>query len=323
VKEGLRWLVRQQRSKGFWSLQGPYSNGSNAENGQAATAMALLAFQGAGYTPEGNNADSFTRVVARGWRSLLRSQQDDGRFIANLTAEQHQLYTQAMCTIAICELYGMTKNREYLDPAQRAIDYCVRIQTPEGGWRYQPGIDSDMSVTGWFAMALQSARMAGIEVPSFAFDRISTFLDSVARDNGSRYAYRPQDGATLPLSAEGLLCRQYLGWKRDDPRLRAGVDQLIENLPTWDKRNVYYWYYGTQVCHHMEGRDWQKWNSVMRQLLPENQEKRGSERGSWDPHGDRWGEAGGRLYVTCLSLYVLEVYYRHLPIYGNDLLGPQ
>ena len=26
---------------------------------------------------------------------------------------------------------------------------------------------------------------------------------------------------------------------------------------------------------------------------------------------------GGRLYVTCLRTYMLEVYYRHLPIYGE------
>jgi hypothetical protein len=72
----------------------------------------------------------------------------------------------------------------------------------------------------------------------------------------------------------------------------------------------------------MEGEAWQQWNSVMRQLLPERQEKRGSEKGSWDPINDRWGDAGGRLYVTCLSLYVLEVYYRHLPIYRHELMNP-
>jgi hypothetical protein len=321
VNEGLRWLARQQRPRGAWSLQGPYSHGSAAENSEAATAMALLAFQGAGYTPQSSGDEAFKRVVARGWRSLLRNQQSDGRFFANLLPESHQLYTQAICTIAVCELYGMTRDDTYRDPAQKAVDYCVKIQAPEGGWRYQPGIDSDMSVTGWFAMALQSARMAGIEVPSHAFDRIDSFLDSVSREEGSQYAYRPQDGATVPLTAEGLLTRQYLGWQRDDPRMRAGVDHLLTNLPQWDKQNVYYWYYATQVCHHMEGPDWQKWNTVMRQLLPENQEKRGKERGSWEPAGDRWGTAGGRLYVTCLSLYVLEVYYRHLPIYRDGVLA--
>jgi hypothetical protein len=210
----------------MWRLQGPYDDDSQAENSEAATAMALLAFQGAGYTSESSKSDSFTRVVTRRWHGLLHSQQPDGRFYANLIPESHQLYTQAPCTIAVCELYGMTHDQTYLDAAQSAVDYCVQIQTREGGWRYQPGTDSDMSVTGWFAMALQSARMAGIEVPSSAFERIGSFLDTVERKNGSQYAYRPQDGATLPLTAEGLLTRQYLGWQRSDPRLRAGVELL-------------------------------------------------------------------------------------------------
>ncbi|MCI0491496.1 MAG: hypothetical protein L0Z07_01005, partial [Planctomycetes bacterium] len=68
------------------------------------------------------------------------------------------------------------------------------------------------------------------------------------------------------------------------------------------------------------GQAWQTWNGEMRSLLPEQQVKRGAERGSWDPRGDRWGSYGGRLYVTCLSLYILEVYYRHLPLYQTGLL---
>lgn len=321
VKDGLAWLARQQKSKGSWSMMGPYKGGSRVENEEAATAMALLAFQAAGYTPYSSNKnDNFVRVVTRGWKYLLHQQQPDGHFFGNQTAEQQQLYTQAMCTIALCELYGMTRNEDYHEPAQKAVDYCVKIQSPEGGWRYDPGVDADMSVTGWFSMALQSARMAGLEVPSPVFANLTKFLDSVAREDGSRYAYQLQAGATLTLTAEGLLCRQYLGWKHDDGRLRNGVDYILANLPEWNKRNVYYWYYATQVCHHMEGEDWQKWNKVMRQLLPENQEKHGPEKGSWEPNGDRWGDAGGRLYVTCLSIYTLEVYYRHLPIYRHGLL---
>jgi len=318
VRAGLAWLARQQRTRGSWSMQGPYKSGANMENEEAATAMALLAFQGAGYTTTfATKNDNYNRVVTRGWKWLLQREQSDGHFFGNLTPEQHQLYTQALCTIAICELYGMTHDESYLEPAQRAVDYCVKIQAPEGGWRYQPGVDSDLSVTGWFAMAMQSARMAGIEVPSPVFERIGKFLDTVARDEGSRYAYQFNAGATKPLTAEGLLSRQYLGWAHDDQRLRRGVEFLLANLPNWNDRNVYYWYYGTQVCHHMEGKEWQRWNTVMRQLLPEHQEKRGPERGSWDPNGDRWGGSAGRLYVTCLSLYTLEVYYRHLPIYRD------
>ena len=53
----------------------------------------------------------------------------------------------------------------------------------------------------------------------------------------------------------------------------------------------------------------------MKSLLPERQVQEGKERGSWDPNGDEWGDQAGRLFTTCLSTYMLEVYYRHLPIF--------
>lgn len=316
VMEGLRWLARNQQRNGSWSLRGPYGDGSLRENAEAATAMALLAFQGHGHTHQPLPGDEFPRVVSRGWNWLLARQYDDGHFYSDVG--DARLYTHAQCTIAICELYAMTRDRELRKPAQKAVDYCVKIQTEDGGWRYNPGSGEDLSVTGWFAMALQSARMAGLEVPSDTFSRLSKYLDTVQHEYGSRYSYQARGrGATPAMTAEGLLCRQYLGWEHDDERLLNGVAFLLDYLPEWNERNVYHWYYATQVMHHMEGEAWRKWNGVTRQLLPENQEKRGRERGSWDPTGDRWGSQGGRLYTTCLSIYILEVYYRHLPLYGQ------
>ncbi len=321
VEEGLKWLARNQQKNGSWSLVGPFRDGAAGENQQSATAMALLAFQGHGHTHKRLGDDPYSDVVGRGWLWLLGSQNSDGFFQGQMSDSQ-QLYTHAQCAIAICELYGMTNDPELREPAQKAIDYAVRIQTDKGGWRYYPGRDEDLSVTGWFAMAFQSARMAGLEVPSESLDRLSRYLDTVQKENGSQYAYRPSEGARPSMTAEGLLCRQYLGWPRDDERLEKGVDYLLDYLPNWDEGpNVYHWYYATQVCHHMEGTAWQKWNLAMRTTLPKNQEKGGKERGSWDPRTDRWGRQAGRLYVTCLSIYMLEVYYRHLPIYRDGVIG--
>jgi hypothetical protein len=296
---------------GGWSLTGPYPDGGNVENRCSATAMALLAFQGAGHT---HQSGEFKDVVRRGWDYLLKTQNADGLFVHE-SAHHHTLYAQAQASIAICEIYGMTKDEKYKKPAQKALDFAHKAQAPEGGWRYEPRVDSDTSVTGWYVMALQSGLMAGLEVQSPALDEISKFLDRCGQENGARYSYKPGMETTLTMTAEALLCRQYLGWKHDDERMRRGIDYVLANPIDYTDQNVYYWYYATQACHHMDGQDWNQWNAVMRQAIPTNQIKTGNEKGSWSPSGDRWGAHGGRLYVTCLSIYMLEVYYRHLPIY--------
>ena len=316
VALALGWLKRQQRSDGTWSLTGPYSNGGFPENRVAATAMALLAFQGAGITPQ---TGKYKAEVAKGARALLSMQQRDGFFKWPSGSQHHQLYAHAQAMIAICELYGMTKNPKYKKPAEKAVQFAVRSQTPQGGWRYQIGVDADLSVTGWFLMGLQSARMAGLEVPKETLYRISEFLDSLQTSGGSRYRYRRGEGGATPsMTAEGLLCRQYLGWEQDDPRLVRGVRTLVARRIDYrgGSPDVYYWYYATQVCHHQGGEAWERWNAAMRERVPHAQVKVGKEKGSWDPRRDAWGNLGGRLYTTCLSTYMLEVYYRHLPIYS-------
>jgi len=316
---GLEWLKRNQLSDGSWSLLGPYSGFSaKVENKTAATAMALLAFQGAGHT---HKSGDFRPTVTKGLTALLKMQRRDGDFEAGDDPRQ-SLYAHAQATIVLCELYGMTKDEKYRGPAQRAIDFCVESQSREGGWKYRPGVDADMSVTGWFVMALQSALMAELEVPQETLDNITEFIDSVAHQGGTRYGYMAIGyEPTLTMTAEALLCRQYLGWSRDDPRLINGVEYINQNLiPTTDagweqKQDVYYWYYATQLTHHMEGDHWDRWNKVMRQQLPERQIKKGKEKGSWDNTYDTWGIKAGRLYTTCLCIYMLEVYYRHMPLY--------
>ncbi|MBN1853362.1 MAG: terpene cyclase/mutase family protein [Pirellulales bacterium] len=322
VLEGLKWLARNQGRGGLWSLSGPYSDGvPGTRNEQAATGMALLAFQGNGHTHKGDSDDPYTQVVARAWSALLKRQEENGAFFQPDELGRTQLYTHAICTIALCELYAMTHDEAFREPAERAIEYCVQAQSPQGGWRYEPQEPGDMSVTGWFVMALKSAQMAGLEVPSTTLSLVDTFLDEMARENGSRYVYQSSRQPTVVMTAEGLLCRQYLGWAREDPRLVAGVEFILENQINYSDMDVYYWYYATQVCHHMEGVAWRQWNEVMRQEVPAHQVRQGRERGSWEPAEDRWAfQGGGRLYVTCLSIYMLEVYYRHLPLYRQELI---
>lgn len=319
VKYALEWLVKQQQKDGSWSLKGPYADGVNVENATAATAMAMLAFQGNGHT---HRKGVYQPQMEKAVKFLLKMQAHDGSFFRDVPGNA-RLYTQGQCTIALCELYGMSGDGSLKEYCERAVEFCVKSQDSLGGWRYVPGSDSDTSVTGWILMGLQSARMARLNVPQATLTKAGKYLDE-ARENKNdvRYGYVPGSAATEVMTAEALLCREYLGWSQNDERLQAGAKFLLssENLPSWDNRNVYYWYYATQMLHHLEGEPWKKWNGVMRDLLVEKQSRSGKERGSWDPvrpTPDRWGAHAGRLYVTCLSIYILEVYYRHLPLYSS------
>jgi len=90
VMAGLEWLARNQKRTGQWSLKGPYKDGSRVENEEAATAMALLAFQGRGFTHKGKAGDKFTRVVQQGWRWLLSPQPDD-RLLVRKSAQHPRI----------------------------------------------------------------------------------------------------------------------------------------------------------------------------------------------------------------------------------------
>src|SRR5438093_3669146 len=175
--------------------------------------MALLAFQGYGASHKpGATSPDFHDVVERGWNFLLKMQDKDG-FFQHDGSHNSRMYAQAQASIAICELYGMTRDAKFKRPAQLALDFAHKAQSPElGGWRYDPRLDSDTSVTSWYVMALQSGLMAGLEVQSPNLELVNKFLDRVAREGGTQYAYQVGGEVRLPMTAEALLCRQYLGW---------------------------------------------------------------------------------------------------------------
>ncbi len=215
----------------------------------------------------------------------------------------------------------MTQDNRVGYAAQSAINYMEASQNDKGGWRYKPNAeDTDTSVVGWQIMGLKSGLMAGLKVDEKKLALAKKDLKRASSGyKGGKFGYVPNSGATPSMTAAGLLCTQYLGAERDDPAIIEGTDYLMKHLPEKDgTRNIYYWYYATQVMHNVPGDDWDKWNRKMRRVLVETQEREGCKNGSWDPDGDQWGDAGGRLMVTSLSCLTLEVYYRYLPLYKME-----
>jgi hypothetical protein len=318
VARGLRWLALHQHEDGRWSLHqfndapGCSCTGKAGIHSDAAgTSLALLPFLGAGQT---HLVGRYKNYVSAGLRWLIEQQKPDG----DLRGDSHDnagMYAHGQGTIVLCEAFLMTGDEELRIPAQRAVDFIVKAQHSDGGWRYHPGQPGDTSVLGWQLMALQSARSANLTIPPETMELAVRFLDSVQHRGGALYSYLPGHAPTHVMTAEALLCRIYLGWNRDDGPLVEGIRYLSEQHPPRDRDpNIYYWYYATQTMHHYGGEAWDKWNSRMREMLVESQERSGHAAGSWSARGDH-ASAGGRIYMTALCVCTLEVYYRHLPIF--------
>lgn len=312
VERGLKWLADHQDKDGHWSLNafhtGGQCNGRCSRQGMASdtagTGFGLLPFLGAGYT---HQSGKYKKTVKEGLDWLIDDQTKEGTF-------QHcaggTLYAHGIASIALCEAYAMTKDPKLKRPAQRSIDFIVKAQHDGGGWRYQPGMAGDTSVTGWQVIALRSAQQGGLQFPKSVMTKVSKYLDSAQTDpKGGGYGYTPGGGGSDAMVAEGLLCRIYTSWNSKRPGLEAGVQYLTSHPPVRGGEH-YYWYYATQVVHHYGGKPWQEWNPVMRDLLIDSQSKDGHESGSWAPGRGHDG-AGGRIYATSLALLTLEVYYRH------------
>ncbi len=125
------------------------------------------------------------------------------------------------------------------------------------------------------------------------------------------------------MTSVGLLCRQYLGAKRDNPMLVGGMDYLMKNLPDSNNKK-----HLLLVLRHASDAEHEQLR--VGDLEPEDAQAAGRYAdsrqeqlrfGSWDPANDAWGRHGGRVMQTALSCLTLEIYYRYLPLFKAEVDG--
>ena len=332
VGQGLKWIADHQLPNGAWvytQMMNPNCRGKCADSPLdkynksviSATAMAMLPMLGAGIT---HKDGEYRRSVRDGLDYITKHMQakvQDGVPVLILAepGASYELYHHGLATIVLCEAAAMTRDRNLENYAQGAVNYISWAQDPVGGgWRYAARTPGDTSSLGWNLMALKSAQMGYLEVHPLTISRVRHFLNNVVgMEGGALYGYTdngPENGRRGALTAVGLLCQMYLGWKAEHPALSKGTDYLAEWGP--QARNLYYSYYATQVMHHVGGEKWENWNKKMRDDLVAAQIVNDShERGSWPLQTSEHLEQGGRLTATAFATMILEVYYRHLPLF--------
>jgi HEAT repeat protein len=359
VQMGLEYLARHQDPDGAWDAarfhercdrNPPCSVSTGArvqEDNVSRTALSILSFLGAGYTPE---AGKFKTALRRGLEYLMARQQACGDYLTN---DLIGGYDRPVCLQAFAEACALTHDPRYLPFVQRGADFLTQIQNSIGGWRYRVEVEtSDSSVASWMLFAMKAAEKAGAQVRPVVFEgtrllfekysqRVpkggprEEFLDidpaygfEVGKDVTYEFQTGYQDKGYSPdhaTTAVGLMAHVLLGYRRSHPFCIGSANQILNKLmPEVPKDGslerivfrcqypMYFLYYGTLAMHQMGGKYFRKWNDRLRVILPGLQIQSGCARGSWK--GQSLDSAFGALYMTSMGVLALETYYRYLPV---------
>ena len=317
VERALAFLGARQHSGGYWS-SGQYP----AEVG--ITGLCLMAYLAAGHQPGRgryglvmNEAVDFLASCVHadgqyGPPGLVRSPQGGGM----------PMYGHGFATLALAEVYGMTKRRDLKPKLQAAVKLIEDTQSDgspytEGGWRYHPQKgDADISVTIVQVMALRAARNAGLKVSQTTIDRAIQYMIRCANNADGGFSYQIGQRQSGPARTGAGVLSLIMAGKRDEPACQHGLEYLrthpLNRSNEWSYREHFFYtlYYVTQAMYQTGGDYWKRWYPSIRDFLVRSQDS----DGSWSRRLDGFSEAGPE-YATAMSILVLQVPAGLLPIY--------
>jgi Tol biopolymer transport system component len=335
VSTGLAYLASRQRDGGEWGERERY-HAKYRRTCVGTSGLALLAFLGAGHTQASGTEHS--GVVARALDFLLSTQDHATGHFGDTDA-----YGHGIATYALAECLAITRDERLRAPIERAVREILANQLGgndpriRGGWSYfypdRALFDRwpRASITAWQVMALESAKLGGIDVPEAHTRAAREFLLAAWDDRRGafRYSHDPERlGSAYPVlpgsTPAALFALSLLGEDVRSPEFEDAVRFVVARAParyrSWSEDafvhlaegNLYFWYYGSLVLLRVGGSAWERWNEALKAtLLPAQQRD-----GSWRPLDVYCGYAGDtdedRIYATAACTLSLEVYYRYL-----------
>lgn len=328
VERGLAWLAAAQADDGSWvskigyKLNNGYNYTADDKGHLGVTALAGMAFLAGGHLP---GRGRYGPNVERALSFVLASVQEDGY----ITYGGSRMYDHAFATLFLAEICGMTHRDEVKKSLQKSVDFIVRSQNEQGGWRYEPyATESDMSIVVCQVIALRAARNIGIRVPKATVDRAARYVvdSAVTRDSGFEmpgyseigtfhYQRQVHSRSSFSLTAAGVTALHGLGIYSDE-LIHKGLDYLASNLTRFNQRSghqerghYYFWYghyYGVQAMYTAGSPYWEPYFEELRKDLLILQQSDGSWPNQTGP---------GQAFGTAVAVLILEIPYRFLPIF--------
>ena len=312
INKGLKHLLQTQRADGSWAA------GDKGQRAMAITSLALMAFMSRAEFPgSGPNGDALNK--AKDWLLKKAKEAPDGYLGTTM-------YEHGLATLALTELWGMTRDKEEDDQIQKAIEAAVEVilrsQSSGGGWRYHPTLDAghDTSVTVMVFIALASARQAGIVVPNETIAKVVKYFESASNKETGGFNYeppRPRSPASVSIACTGggAYAAQLAGARGSEMVLSA-LRFLQERSPAIIDGNFGHYYYGHYYAIHamvQAGDDYYaKWYPKIRDALIKKQ----NASGSWPVSRGRIKKGSKAVsYETPMAIIILATPHRYIPIY--------
>lgn len=302
IDKGLKYLLSVQKKDGSWDQDG--------EGGRVIgiTSLAMMAFMAKAQFP---GSGPYGKELDRTKDFLLNyaKARTDGYLGSSM-------YEHGLATLALSEIWGMTRDAKDDDAIQKAlemaVDVIVRSQNPGGGWRYQPQADGgeDTSATQTVFHALASARQAGILVPQETITKVGKYLKGAQNAETGGFTYAPNGRANVSFActAGGTYSAQLAGL-RDSEMVAASLRYIKKQFPaviTGGGGHYYYGhYYAIQAMVQAGDEYYNEWYPVIRDALIGRQQ----ETGSWN------SKRHGGAHATPMAIIILATPHRYIPIY--------
>lgn len=238
VAPGLAWLLRTQNPDGSWGFGSEDVEGA-VWSKQGATALALLAFFEAAYSHVSKDefdGGTVGEAIKRGLKWMVANPPQGA-------------FESAVAALAWGEGYGLTNSAILKQYAVKEYETLLGYQGADGAW------NADPATTAWAAMAVRSARLAGLELPEGPAERLRGWYEARLAAGGT-----PADGA-------GWLCvpgaKDAPGW--DLAKAAAGTrPPSLDGELTAGLQAAWI----VPLLHPPESEGWEAWKKSVYDAIP-------------------------------------------------------
>ena len=270
----LRSLLRRQNEDGSWGAMTELFEGRDWSR-QDATAMVLLSFLGAGYSPLSKDrlgdlpvGDAIRAGIA--WLDVHPPADAGGT---------------ALVALALSEAAGLTGDPAMKESADRALARLTAWQCGDGRW------DGDAVAARFSTMALASARIGDIpQLPALTGRAAARLRDSLAAG--------PDPDAAIQLL---WLTREISDENRESVREACRAAPPAADAPAYIR-----WYFDTVALFQVDGpkgEAWKTWSLAIREVIIPSQGREGTWPGGGGPTTSAVRDS--------LAVMTMEIYYRY------------